>query len=226
MRAKIGLKERTGVVLMLLGGGYCCLWLWAAVAWSGIAEAQTSQGVQFGLPTVFSGPLEVIAVPVTNTTSNVLSFTVEATFQTGTAITGTAEGAVNDLLPGQERVAMLVTGSTVPASYDTLTPQVDTLVENSPTTTSATAAGNITLGSPSVLGGAFPTVALSATNGDSAPHTFSVQTAFLQGGTVVGVAEGAVNDLAAGQTKTATLLLTGTSAGADTVLSAVDTLVQ
>ena len=68
-----------------------------------------------------------------------------------------------------------------------------------------------------------PTVAVEVTNSDSAPHTLTVQAALYKSGNLIGIATGAVNDLVAGQTKTAALL--GAVPGADDIKLAVDTVV-
>jgi hypothetical protein len=69
-------------------------------------------------------------------------------------------------------------------------------------------------------------VAVQVTNTDTAPHSLTIQADFLAGGQLIGVATGAVNGLDAGQTKTASLLMTGTAQGADQTLLAADTIVQ
>ncbi|MCC6177195.1 MAG: hypothetical protein IT305_17960 [Chloroflexi bacterium] len=75
--------------------------------------------------------------------------------------------------------------------------------------------------------GFLPMLDAEVTNQDSSMHSFTVQATFLKGGQLVAVMSGAVNDLAAGQTKTASLMGQGSSiAEYDEILVAVDTLVK
>jgi hypothetical protein len=186
-----------------------------------------NRGITFGTPKVVSkGGLNTVLVPVTNTTDQVKSFTVKATFKNGSSVAATASGAVNDLLPQQKRVVALVSTDAIPATYDSVRVDVDTMVREAKTTTGADAARNISFGEPVVKGGAMPTVDVEVTNGDSATHSFMVQGAFYDGDDVVGLATGAVNDLAPGQTKTASLLVQGSTKSSDQPAMAIDTLVK
>lgn len=155
------------------------------------------------------------------------SFTVKATFKNGDTIAATAAGAVNDLAPGQTRAVTLVSTQSIPERYDSVRVDVDTMVREANSTPGAAAAAMIAFGAPAVRSdGSLTTVDVEVTNRDSTAHSFTVQAAFLKGDQLLSVASGAVNDLAAGQTKTATLISVGSVTGYDKVLLAVDTLVR
>jgi hypothetical protein len=187
--------------------------------------ADVKQGIVFGKPVVFRlGGFATVGVLATNTTDQAASFTVKATFKNGDKIAATAVGAVNALAPGQKRAVTLVTGDPIPESYDSAKVDVDTML-GSINANQAAAAPKITFGAPKVTkNGPITTVAVEATNSDSAPHSFTVSAAFLQGEELVGIGTGAINDLGAGQTKTATLIVQGSGDGDPAV--AVDTLVR
>ncbi|MBI2938812.1 MAG: hypothetical protein HYY04_00105 [Chloroflexi bacterium] len=101
------------------------------------------------------------------------------------------------------------------------------LVLEAKTTASATAATKIKVGKPAVktaLG--LPMIDVEVTNGDASSHSFTVQAAFLKGDELAGILLGAVNDLTAGATKTASLMGTGEISGYGRILLAVDALVK
>jgi len=179
----------------------------------------------FGEPVRFdSSGFTTIGVQVTNSTDLVKSFTVKATYKNDDQILATASGAVNNLLPGQTRAASMLTTDTVPDTFDSVRVDVDTMIQEEATTPDAEAAKKIAFGPPAITGGDFPMVNVEVTNTDNAAHTITVQAMFTQGGQLVGIASGAVNDIAPGQIKTATLMGQGSFEGDVTV--AVETLVQ
>ncbi len=198
-----------------------------ATASSAAAAQDVNKGITFGEPVSFAvSGLNIIGVPVTNTTDQVKSFTVKATYKVGEQIAATASGAVNDLLPGQTRAVSLLSQDAIPATFDSVRVDVDTMIVESTTTPGSEVAAKLAFGQPAVKTNAgLSTVDVEVTNNDTVNHSFTVQAMFLQGDKLVGIATGAVNDLAPGQTKTATLLTQGTTEGAD-VKVAVDTLVQ
>lgn len=188
----------------------------------------SNKGMVFGdLAVIGSGLLSQIGVPVINTTNQVKTFTVMATFKRGDQIVGTAVGSVNDLSPRERRVAVLASLSGPPKGYDSVRVNVDTLVQEARSTRAAEVASKITFGklaAQSAFGG-FTTLVVETTNGDTRAHTFTVQASFYKGGNLIGLAVGSVNDLAPGQTKTATLTLVGSYAGANEAYLGIDTLV-
>lgn len=187
----------------------------------------TEGGIELGEPVVFdTGGFATVGVLVRNTTNLVKSFSVQATYKSGDQILAVAWGAVNDLLPGQTRAALLLTQDTIPTSFDSVRVNVDTMVRESRTTDGAEVARKLTFGPVVVRNDAgLATARVEVTNHDSAPHTFSVQTTFTQGGKLVALGSGAVNNLGPGQTKTAMLLIQGNPAGAE-IQTAVETVVE
>lgn len=190
--------------------------------------ADPNRGVTFGKPVVFgAGGLNTVAIWTTNTTQQVKSFTVKATYKNGDTILTTASGAVNDLRPGQSRAVTLIARDKVPDKYETVRVDVDTMIREAASTPGADAAAKLSFGPPNIkTQGSLSTVDVEVKNGDSAPHSFTVQAAYLKAGELSGVATGAVNDLAPGQTKTATLLVQGTAAGADKTELAIETVIK
>lgn len=186
-----------------------------------------NKGIVFGEPVTFSsGGFSTVGLLVTNTTDQVKSFTVKATYKLGDDILATAVGAVNDLLPGQMRAASLISQDAIPSQFDSVRVDVDTMIVEDSTTPGASAASKIAFGKPALSGDAnFVTVNVEVTNNDSNAHSFTVQSIFLQGEKLIGIGTGAVNDLAAGQTKTASLIVQGMAQNADIEL-AVETVIQ
>jgi hypothetical protein len=191
------------------------------------STAAGQQGITFGDPVSLSGDdSHSVAVLVTNTTDLVKSFTVKGTWKNGNTIAATASGAVNDLLPHSRRAATLLSSGPIPTTAESVRVDIDTMVSQSQTTPEAEIAKKQQFGTPSVkMLGTSLTVDIEVTNTDSAPHSYLVQVAYLKGDTLVAVTTGAVNDIAAGQTKTATLLGAGVTAGA-TAAPAITTVVQ
>lgn len=183
----------------------------------------TNKGIVFGEPTILGeGGLAIGVVLVTNTTDLVKTFTVKATYKTDDKIVGTSSGAVNNLLPGQTRAAMLVAMEEIPSDYETVRVDVDTLLAERESTSQAETASQIIFGEP-VVGGFG--VNVEATNKNERPHSFTVQATFMRDGELVGFATGAVNDLAPGQTKTATLIIYGETEDAE-IQMAVESVLE
>jgi hypothetical protein len=92
--------------------------------------------------------------------------------------------------------------------------EVSTWSADAPSTPGATAARHLSFGKPAVrTSGSTTLVDVEVTNTDAAAHSAFVNADFYDGDNLVGVANGAVNDLGAGQTKTATLFVTGKAIG-------------
>lgn len=190
-------------------------------------SADVNKGITFGEPVTFSaGGLNTVGVLATNTTDQVKSFTVKATYKTGEQIAATAVGAVNDLAPGQTRAVSLVSQEAIPANTDSVRVDVDTMIREAASTSGAEVAQKLQFGPPNVKAtSGLSTVDVEVTNNDVAAHSLTVQATFTQGGKLVGIGSGAVNDLAPGQTKTATLIVQGQAEGAEVQIAA-DTIVQ
>lgn len=189
--------------------------------------ADPNRGIAFGKPTVFqNGGLATVGVLVTNTSTLVKSFTVKATYKNGDQIAATALGAVNDLLPGQTRAAALLSTQAIPARVESVRLDVDTMIREAATTPGSVAASKLTFGPPAIQSRTgLSQVDVEVKNGGEALRGLTVQAAFVRGDELVGMAIGAVNDLAAGQTKTATLLVQGTAGSYDKILVSTDTII-
>jgi hypothetical protein len=171
--------------------------------------------------------MSTVSVLATNTTKQVKSFTVQATFKKGEKIMATASGAVNDLRPGEKRGITLLAEETVPKNYGTVRVDVDTMVEEADETEGSRAASKIKFGKPKISSNAgLMTVDVEVTNNDSKKHSMTVQATFLKRGQLLGIASGAVNDIRPKQTKTANLLAERPVRGYDQVLLAVETVVE
>lgn len=178
-----------------------------------------NRGIRFGTPVLFrQGGFTSVGLLADNTTDQVKSFTVKATFKAGDQIVATAVGAVNDMLPGQRRAVMLMAAEEIPG-YDSVRVDVDTMVREAETTGGAQIAQRQRFGPVAVNDvGGFITADVEVTNGDDDTHSYTVQAAWLAGDQLVGVGSGAVNDIAPGQTKTVSLLITGEANGPPTLL--------
>jgi hypothetical protein len=167
-----------------------------------------------------------IYVPVTNAGGTVKSFTIKATYKNNGQEAATAPGPVADLLPGQTRAIALVSADTLPEQGDTIKIEVDRMIADQASTPGAEIAKKISFGPPKLSSPeGFPQVDVAVTNGDNKPHSLVVQAMFMQGGILIGVATGDVDDLQPGQTQTAALSVQGATQGGEIKL-AVDTLVQ
>ncbi len=115
----------------------------------------------------------------------------------------------------------------MPKKYGSVRVNVDTMVEEADETEGSRVAGKIKFGKPKVSSEFGSTsIDVEVTNNDSAKHSFTVIATFLKGNKLVGVASGAVNDVAPKQTKTANLIAEGKKPSYDQVLLAVDTVVE
>jgi hypothetical protein len=169
----------------------------------------------------------MVGVLVKNGSDQVKTFTIKATYKVGDKIAGTASGAVNDLRPAEQRAVTLVAIAPLPEKSDSVRVEIDTMVREAKTTPGAETAASVVFGEPKLSGAAgLQMVEVETTSKASAVHTFTVQAAFLKGGKLIGVATGAMNDLSPGQTKTASLIAQGTTAGYDELVMGVDTVVK
>jgi hypothetical protein len=169
------------------------------------------RGIVFG--EVVQLGANTVGVPTTNASELVKSFTVTATFKNGDTIAGTASGAVNDLPPGQRRAVTLLSQA-LPATFDSARVEVTTMVQEARSTPGATAAAKLTFGKPTIKAlGNTSSIDVEVTNTDTAQHSAVLGAGFYEGDQLVGVGSGALNDIAGGQTKTATLLVQGKASG-------------
>ena len=180
----------------------------------------------------FSDPLVVeesgftsIGVLTTNESDEVRSFIAKATFKSGDNIVATATGFVNDMRPGERRaVSLLLDEDELPA-YDSVRIDADTMVSEGASTDRSAVAELLAFGPLRVNNqGGFVTADVEITNGSDREVSVFVGAAFLRGGALIGWGSGAVNDLAPGQTKTASLLVTGSVDGLDETIVYPDTI--
>lgn len=185
-----------------------------AVPATAVPAPAGDRGIVFGkLAVLRSGSSSVVAAPVVNNSEQVKSFLAKATFKQGDQIVATATGAVNDLLPGQIRSVSMLAQGPIP-TYDSARLEVNTWTADRESTLGGNAAKQLKFGKPLVRSsGSNSVVDIEVTNTDSVPHSALVSADFYGGDDLVGVGSGAVNDLAPGQTKTATLLVTGKAQG-------------
>jgi len=193
------------------------------------AAVPTSADVVFGKPLVIKlqgTEMSQVYIPVTNNGTTVKSFTAKATWKNGDQIAATASGAINDLQAGQTRALSLHAMEKLPDNGDAPKIEVDTMIGEAASTPGAAAAKKVTFGPPKVSSTAgFTQLDVEVTNGDDKPHSLTVQAVFMKGDELVAVGIGAVNDVAPGQTKTATLVVQGNTEDAEPKVM-VDTLMQ
>jgi hypothetical protein len=190
------------------------------------AVVTEDHGILLGQPYVISDEfLDQVALLVQNSTNLVKTYSLKATFKSGETTTATATGFVSEQGPGTTRIpAMLIDGT--PGASDTLTVAVDEMLFEDPSSTSNDIAKLVTFGSPTiVLDDILPKVHVDVTNGSSTGASISVTAGVIRGGKLVGVATGYANDLAAGDTQTAELIVYGDIQATDQLLVTVDSVV-
>ena len=99
-----------------------------------------------------------------NVDTTVKSYSLKATFKDGDTITATATGYVSDHLPGTIRTPTLFINGT-PGPNDTVTVQIDTMLDEEESTQAGDIAKQVTFGPPTITTGDFPTVDVEVTNG-------------------------------------------------------------
>jgi len=191
-----------------------------------VAKSNLGDSLHFGKPTLKSmgmADMAQVLVETKNTGSNGITCTVTATFKKGEQILGTANGAVNDLPAGGTKTTQLVTTDKV-EGFDVVKLETSTCF---PSSASATAAGAgtrsgdpLTFGKPTVksMGVGMSQVLVEATNSTAEGISCTVTATFKKGGDILDTANGAVNDVPAGSTKTAQLVTTGGIAGYDELI--------
>src|SRR5829696_5871902 len=98
------------------------------------------------------------------------------------------------------------------------------MISEDETTPNAEIAKLIVFGPPTFNDGLLPTMQVQVTNNSDSLVSLSVSAGVIRDGTLVGMGTGFVNDLAAGDTKTATLLMDGDGTADDQVLMSVETV--
>ncbi len=189
------------------------------------AIAQTIiQGISFGTPSLITaGSLRTLAVLVANDNPEPRTFTVRASYVRDEQVLGTATASVNDLSPGQTRVARLLVRQGAPASTNGWQFEVRNMRLS--VATRAQAATAISFDNAVITSTyGLTSVDVDVRNDDDSAHTFTILAGFLNGDVVTGFATGAVNNLGPSETRRVNLLLHGDTTGADSSLFAVETL--
>ncbi len=158
-----------------------------------------------------------------NNGSDAHSFTLKVSFyDKDKKLLGSAVGAVNDLNSGETKLfsAMATEDYSKSASYKV---QVDTIVSSGNNKKSPIEFSNVV--SKSQAG--FTTIDGEAKNIDTTDHSFTVVVGFYdKNKKLIGTATGAVNDLAAGDTKTFSAMSTGDYSKAANYKVQVNTMVK
>ncbi len=170
---------------------------------------------QLGITTVYGEAV--------NNDSKAHSFTLKVSFyDKDKKLLGSAVGAVNDLNGGETKIfSAIATGDY--SAADSYKVQVDTLVSTNNNQKSPIEFSNTV--SKSQMG--ITTIDGEAKNTDTKEHSFTLVIGFYdKNSKLIGTATGAVNDLAAGDTKTFTAISTGDYSKAASYKVQVDTLVK
>lgn len=189
------------------------------------AQAQNPQGQITFNNIIFNNTLGSTMVngEVKNTGSQACSFTLKVSFyDQAKKLLGTAVGAVNELNGGSTKLfsALATSDYSKAASYKV---QVDTVVATTPNKADVISFSNIILNNSAGLG----MVEGECKNKDSVAHSFTVSIGLYDSSNkLIGVATGAVNDLAAGDTKTFSALVTGESKNVKKFVAYVDSMVK
>src|SRR4051812_27337424 len=198
-----------------------------ASAGSSFIAGTEDQGIIVGEPAVIGEEsLQQIAVLLQNNTDLVKSYSVKATYLNGDTITVSASGFVSDHLPGSIRVATLFFSGAAPGADDVGSVQIDTMLTEDASTPNGDIAKQVTFGPPTInVDEFFSSIDVQVTNGSDVAASIGVSAAILRDGVLVGTGTGFANDMAAGQTKTASLFVTGDLEETDDLLLSVDTVV-
>jgi hypothetical protein len=166
-----------------------------------IAPPSENHGIALGQPLKI-GPNSTVVL-VTNTTDQVMSFTVKTEYRRGAATT-TFTSTVADLLPKQSRPAMAGGGQLIPSDPESVSVAVDSVKSTAPTTPKADAAKKVQVSEPKKVEGS-SNVTVDITNGDAASHLISVKSAYMKGDEMVAYGEGQAATMKAGESRTVTV---------------------
>jgi hypothetical protein len=170
------------------------------------AVVAASAGIELGKPVAFvSGPVTTVGLPVKNTGSTIKSFDVKVSYGGGAVATGRVE----DVAPGQTRVATLISMDQVPANPASIKVDLEGVTERA-----SSPATKVTFGTPQLRSqNGVAQLVVDVTNGDAAAHSVYIAAGFYKDADLVGLARGGVDALAPGQTRSATLLVYGDAGG-------------
>jgi hypothetical protein len=164
-----------------------------------IAPPAENHGIALGQP--FKSGANGSAVLVTNTTDQVMSFTVKTTYRKGDTSVELAS-RVSDLLPKQSRPAFAGGPKLVPADPDSISVAVTSVHAAAATTPRAEMQKKIKLSQPRPVEGS-SSVTVEVTNTDETEtFTVSLASAYIHDDDMVAHGEGQVLQLKPGETRT------------------------
>lgn len=191
-----------------------------------VAKSNLGDSLEFGKPTLKAmgvGNMAQVLVETKNTGAVGITCTVTATFKKGDQILGAANGAVNDVPAGGVKTAQLMTTDSVDG-FDVVKLETSACFPSMASATSAGAGARsgdpLTFGKPTVksMGGGMNQVLVEATNSTNKEITCTLTATFKKSGEILNTANGAINEVQAGGTKTAQLMTTGAIAGYDELI--------
>lgn len=158
-----------------------------------------------------------------NNDNQARTFTLKVSFyDKDKKLLGSAIGAVNELNGGEKKIFNAIATGDYSKS-DSYKVEVDTMVSSSPNKKSPIEFSNTIIKSQVGI----TTVDGEAKNTDTSKHSFTLLVAFYdKDKKLIGTATGAINDIAAGGTKTFSAIATGDYSKADSHTVQVDTLVD
>jgi hypothetical protein len=161
--------------------------------------------------------VEKVVVLATNTTDQVKSFEVKATFDFGESAVATRAHTVYELLPGRSRPLTIAVDTDVSVTYDSVAVEIARMIREAPTTPGAEAASKIAFGTPRITRslGSPEQASVEVTNQGLKRQRVTLWLAMLKGDEVLGVAT-CYGAIAGGQALTARLwTVLGTVSGHD-----------
>jgi hypothetical protein len=167
-----------------------------------IAPPSENHGIALGQP--FKSGANGSVVLVTNTTDQVMTFTVKMEYRKG-ADTVTLTSTVSDLLPKQSRPAFAGGPKLVPSDPDAISVAVESVRSSAPTTPKSEQMKKIQVSQPKPVEGS-SNVTVEVTNTDtSKSYNVSLASAYMKGDDMVIHGEGQALMLKPGETRTVTV---------------------
>jgi len=168
------------------------------------------------------GESDVIGLVVTNTTSDLLTATLQIRYPATGGGAGLEELLVSNLEPGERRIDGVRPVDLAPESSVGITVEVAKVEAGSLDAASRATRRQVTVTAPAVPVAEGDAVEVTLTNASSMKLFASITVGFLRAGVLVAIGQGSVKAIAAGDSATLELDLTGDASGADEVLSQVD----
>jgi hypothetical protein len=187
------------------------------------AAAPDASVITFAPPVLLHiGDRYLPAVLATNTSNQVVGFTVEVTWKRGGAVAGTSRGSAQNVLPYEQRAVNLAFDTPIPPDA-TGQAQVERMLPPPPAST-VQALASIGFGRTSIVAGGIPDLQTFVTNGDAAPHSLTVGAALVSKGTLVATASGALGSIAPRLTLPVLMPIAGDDSAFDQILIYVETV--